>query len=102
MALTDTSIRNSKPQGKAFKVSDERGLFILVNPNGSKLWRFKYSFEGKEKLLSLGSYPEVSLKDARERRDDARKLLANDIDPGANRKAQKAAKVMRVANSFEV
>ncbi|MBI3229157.1 MAG: integrase arm-type DNA-binding domain-containing protein, partial [Burkholderiales bacterium] len=102
MALTDTSIRNSKPKEKAFKVSDERGLFILINPNGSKLWRLKYSFEGKEKLLSLGSYPEVSLKDARERRDDARKMLANGIDPSENRKAQKTAKVERAANSFEI
>ncbi len=102
MALTDTTIRSSKPKEKAYKVSDERGLFMLINPNGSKLWRFKYSFDGKEKLLSLGSYPEVSLKDARERRDEARKMLANEIDPGANRKAQKAAKVERAANSFEV
>lgn len=102
MALTDTSIRNSKPKAKAYKVSDERGLRILINPSGSKLWRFKYSFDGKEKGLSLGAYPEVSLKDARERRDEARKLLANGIDPSANRKAQKAAKVERAANSFEI
>ena len=102
MALTDTSIRNSKPKAKAYKISDERGLRILINPSGSKLWRFKYSFDGKEKGLSLGAYPEVSLKDARERRDEARKLLANGIDPSANRKAQKAAKAERAANSFEV
>lgn len=102
MTLNVTAIRNSKPKEKAFKVSDERGLFILINSNGSKLRRFKYSFEGQEKLLSLGSYPEVSLKDARERRDDARKMLTNDIDPGANRKVQKAGKVERAANSFEI
>jgi len=81
---------------------DERGLFLIVTPAGGKWWRLRYKFDGKEKLLSLGIYPDVSLKDARQRREDARKLLANDIDPGENRKVQKAAKVERSANSFEV
>ncbi len=81
---------------------DGGGLYLEVAPSGGKWWRFKYRFGGKEKRLSLGVYPDVSLKDARERRDDARKLLANSIDPGENRKAKKAAKVERAANSFEV
>lgn len=101
MPLTDTAVRTSKPGEKPIKMFDERGLFLIISPAGGKWWRFRYKFDGKEKLLSLGTYPDVSLKDARERREDARKLLANDIDPGVNRKVQKAAKVERSANSFE-
>ena len=77
-------------------------MYLEISPTGGKWWRLKYRFDGKEKRLSLGVYPDVSLKDARERRDDARKLLANEIDPSENRKAAKAAKVERAANSFEV
>lgn len=102
MALTDTVIRNTKPSDKSFKMTDEKGMFLYVAPTGGKLWRLKYRFDGKEKLLSMGAYPEISLKDARARRDEARKLLANGIDPSENRKVQKAAKVERAANSFEV
>jgi integrase len=102
MALTDTAIRALKPGEKPVKVADEKGLFLLVTPNGGKWWRLKYRFGGKEKLLSVGTYPDVGLKDARTRRDEARKLLADGIDPGENRKVQKAAKVERAANSFEV
>ena len=102
MPLTDTAVRNAKPGDKPVKMFDERGLFLIVTPAGGKWWRLRYSFDGKEKLLSLGVYPDVSLKDARDRRDEARKLLANGIDPGENRKVQKAAKVERAANSFEV
>lgn len=101
MPLTDTAIRNAKPGAKPAKLFDERGLFLLVTPAGGKWWRLKYRFDNKEKLLSLGTYPDVSLKDARGRRDAARKLLADGIDPGENRKAVKAAKVERAANSFE-
>jgi len=100
--LTDTSIRNAKPGAKPVKLFDERGLFLIVTPAGGKWWRFRYKFDDKEKLLSLGVYPDVGLKDARQRRDDARKLLANGIDPGENRKAMKAVKQDRAANSFEV
>lgn len=100
--LTDTAVRNAKPGDKPFKLFDERGLFLLVTPAGGKWWRLKYRFDNKEKLLSVGTYPDTSLKTARERRDAARKLLADGIDPGDNRKAQKAAKVDRAANSFEV
>lgn len=102
MPLSDTTIKNAKPGTKPVKLSDEKGLFLLVSPAGGKWWRIKYRFGGKEKLLSLGTYPEVSLKDARQRRDDARKLLADGTDPGENRKAVKATKSERAANSFEV
>lgn len=101
MALTDTTIKNAKPGNKPTKIFDERGLFLLVTPNGGKWWRLRYRFDDKEKLLSLGVYPDVGLKDARSRRDDARKLLANGIDPGEHRKITKAARVERAANSFE-
>lgn len=102
MSLTDTAIRNAKPGAKPAKLFDERGLFLIVTPAGGKWWRFRYRFDGKEKLLSLGVYPDVGLKDARDRRDAARKLLAEAIDPGENRKAQKATKQDRAANSLEV
>lgn len=102
MPLSDTAIRNAKATEKPYKLPDEKGLFLLVHPNGSKYWRQKYRFNGKEKTLAHGIYPDVTLKDARERRDAARKLLANEIDPGENKKVQKSAKVQRAANSFEV
>ena len=103
MPLTDTAVRNAKAEGKPRKVADEKGLFLLVTPkeSGGKWWRFKYRFGGKEKLLSLGIYPDVSLKAARERRDEARRLLAEGIDPGEHRKATKTMKAERAANSFE-
>lgn len=102
MPLTDTAVRNAKPGPKPVKMYDESGLFLLLQPNGGKWWRFKYRFGGKEKLLSFGTYPEVSLKDAREKRDQARKQIAAEIDPGEHRKAHKVAKQDRAANSFEV
>lgn len=102
MPLTDTAIRTAKPAEKPYKLADEKGLFLLINPNGSKWWRLKYRVAGKEKLLSFGTYPDVGLKDARSKRDDARKLLADGVDPGENRKAQKATKAELAGNSFEV
>jgi integrase len=102
LALTDTAVRKTKPSTKPIKLFDERGLFLLVAPAGGKWWRFRYRFDGKEKLLSLGTYPDVGLKAARDRRDVARKLVADGIDPGENRKAVKAAKAGEAANSFEV
>ncbi|WP_283744284.1 integrase arm-type DNA-binding domain-containing protein [Sideroxydans sp. CL21] len=102
MALSDTAIKNAKPGAKPIKLSDEKGMFLLIAPAGGKWWRLKYRIGGKEKLLSLGTYPEVSLKAARDRRDDARKLLADGVDPSENRKAVKSAKTDRAANSFEV
>jgi len=103
MALTDTKIRNAKPTDKAYKVYDEAGLFIQVTPAGGKWWRFKYRFGGKEKLLSFGTYPDVSLSDARNRRDDARKLLAKEppVDPSEHRKTQKISRDNVSTNSFE-
>lgn len=102
IALTDVKVRTAKSQEKAYKLSDEKGLFLYITQNGSKYWRFKYRYLGKEKLLALGVYPDVSLALARERRDDARKLLASDIDPGEHRKVMKSASSDRAANSFEL
>ena len=101
MPLTDTTAKSAKPTAKPYKLSDERGMFLLVNPNGSKWWRLKYRIDGKEKLLSLGVYPDVGLKDARARRDEARKQISGGIDPSITRQVHKAAKTERAANSFE-
>lgn len=102
MSLTNTAIRNAKPREKAVRLFDERGLYLEVSPAGGKWWRFKYRFDGKEKRISLGVYPDVSLKDARDRRDTARKQLVSGVDPSKLRKAQKASKAERNGNSFEV
>ncbi len=90
MPLTETAIKAAKPTAKPRKLTDERGLYLLVNPNGSKLWRLKYRIAGKEKLLALGAYPDVTLRQARDRRDDARRLVADGVDPGAKRREEKA------------
>jgi integrase len=102
MPLTNTAIRNAKPGKKPIKLFDERGLYLEVSPAGGKWWRLKYRFRGKEKRLSLGVYPDVALKDARDRRDASRRLLADGIDPSENRKATKSAQIERASNSFEV
>ncbi len=114
MPLTVTAIRNTKPAKKAVRLFDGGGLYLEVAPSGGKWWRFKYRFDGKEKRLSLGVYPEVPLAGrrdpvtgkwidgARDKRDRARKLIAEGIDPSQHRKAQKAARAGRAANSFEV
>lgn len=101
MALTDTAIRTAKPAEKPYKLADAAGLYLLLNPNGSRWWRFDYRFAGKRKTVSMGVYPTVTLAEARKRRDEARKLLANGIDPSEHKKAQKSAGQERVANSFE-
>lgn len=101
MALSDTAIRNAKPGVKPVRMFDGGGLYLEVTPAGGKLWRLKYRFDGKEKRLALGQYPETGLKDARERREAARKLLANGIDPSAHRKSAEADKARMAANSFE-
>lgn len=101
MPLSDTKIRNAKPAAKPYKLFDERGLYIEVTPAGGRLWRLKYRYGGKEKRLALGAYPDVPLALARERRDEARRLLAQGIDPGLHRKATKAMQAERAANSFE-
>ncbi|MFM7009983.1 MAG: tyrosine-type recombinase/integrase [Betaproteobacteria bacterium] len=102
MPLTDTAIRTAKSTDKPIKLTDGGGLYLLLNTKGSKWWRLDYRFAGKRKTLSMGVYPETSLKEARSKRDEARKMLANGIDPGEHRKAQKAASNERAANSFEV
>ena len=102
MKLTDTAAKKAKPEERPYKMADGGGMYLEVMPNGSKYWRLKYRFNGKEKKLALGVYPDVPLALARERRDEARKQLAQDIDPGEHKKAVKAAKADRAANSFEV
>lgn len=101
MPLTDTAIRKLKPADKPQRYADGGGLYLEVSPAGGKLWRWKYRFGGKEKRLSFGIYPDISLADARERHAAARKLLANGVDPGEARKAQRAASADAAANSFE-
>jgi integrase len=95
--LQDIETRRAKPKNKPYKLSDERGLYLLVMPSGGKLWRFNYRIEGRQKTLALGKYPDVSLAQARGRRDEARKLLAQGVDPGEQRKATKTA----AADTFE-
>jgi integrase len=108
MALTDTAIRGTKPSSKPFKMYDRGGLFLLVNPGGSKLWRWRYRFDGKEKLMALGEYPLIGLGQARELHFESRKTLAAGTDPMAERKMEAAARqreseaLQREAeNSFE-
>lgn len=102
MKLTDTAIRKAKAQKKQQKLTDGDGMFLLVHPNGGKYWRFKYRFAGKEKVLALGVYPEVSLADARERRTEARKVLAAGNDPAEVKKEAKRLTVLNSENTFEV
>ena len=102
MPLTDVAIRQAKPRLKPFRLFDERGLYLEISPGGGKWWRLKFRFGGKEKRLSLGVYPDVGLREARERRDEARKLLARGVDPSLNRKARKQAREDEVDNTFEV
>lgn len=101
MALTDTKIRTLKPREKAYKLADERGLFLLIKPSGAIYWRFKYRFSDKEKLLAFGIYPDLSLADARDKRDEARKLLAKGIDPGLAKQMAKRSTKVAAKNSFE-
>ncbi len=100
MALTDVTIRRAKPKEKAYRMSDAGSMYLWVTPAGGKLWRWAYLYEGKEKLMSFGRYPDVSLAMARERHSEARKLLAGGIDPMAQRKADKIAEEVASENSF--
>lgn len=102
MPLSDIQCKNAKPKEKPYKMADEKGLCLLINATGSKWWRFRYRFDQKYKTLSMGTYPDTSLKIAREKRDEARKLIAAGVDPGVNRKATKASKTAENANSFEI
>jgi integrase len=101
MSLSDAKARNSKPKTKPYKIADGEGLFLLITPSGSKYWRLKYFFAGKEKLLALGIYPQVTLSDAREKRAQARKILAAGKDPGEVKKAAKRLATINNANTFE-
>ncbi len=101
MPLTDTAIRNAKPAAKPVRLADGSGMYLEISPSGGKLWRLKYRFDGKEKRQALGAYPAVTLKDAREKRDEARRLLAQGIDPGEHRKVHKALRAEVVGNTFE-
>ena len=102
--LSATAINNAKPKDKPYKLADEKGLYLFIQATGSKLWRFDYRFLGKRKTLALGSYPDVSLSHARDKRDKARNLLSIDppIDPSENRKAERSSKLLSSENSFEV
>lgn len=100
--LNATQLRNIKPLSKTKKYFDSNGLYLEVTPKGGFYWRLKYRIDGKENRLSFGVYPEVSLKDAREQRTDARKLISKRIDPSEVRKAEKASRVENGANTFEV
>lgn len=99
--LSETKIRSAKGLDKEYKISDEKWLYLLIKPNGSKLWRMSYRHESKQKTLSLGKYPDISLAQARERRDSARKLLADGIDPSEAKKAAKSNRNDELSNSFE-
>ncbi|MDD5036288.1 MAG: Arm DNA-binding domain-containing protein [Methylococcaceae bacterium] len=99
--LTDTLCKNAKPKEKPYRLADEKGLYLEVMPTGSKYFRLKYRFGGKEKRLALGVYPETSLKDARQKRDEARQLLSQGIDPSEQCKAMKSAQTAE-ADTFEV
>jgi hypothetical protein len=101
MALTNTEIRHSKPAQKPYKLADSGGLHLLVTPAGGRLWRWKYRFEGTEKQLTLGQYPEVPLALARERHAGARAQLASGVDPMEQRKAEKMAQRAAAENSFQ-
>lgn len=102
MALTDVAIKTAKPRDKAYKLADSGGLYIEIAPSGGKWWRYKYRFEGKEQRISLGTYPDISLKEARDRHVEERKKLSNGINPSASRKADKISKQLNNANSFEL
>ena len=102
MSLSDTQLRNMKATGKAKKISDGGGLYLHLSPAGGKLWRMAYRFEGKQKTVCFGAYPALSLKEAREKRDESKALLARGIDPSLHKQAAKAASIAETANAYEV
>lgn len=102
MALTDLKCKNTKPTDKPQKLSDAGGLYLHIMPNGSKYWRMKYRIHGKEKLLALGVYPETSMAEAREKRDNARKLITQNIDPSAHKQETKHLAALNAENTFEL
>lgn len=100
MALSDAKVRNLKPKEKPYKTADYDGLYVLTKPNGSKLWRFKYRLKGKEKLLSIGSYSEISLMEARAKRDEARKQIVKEKDPSETKQEKKLQGLISDGNTF--
>ncbi len=100
MALTDIAIRNAKSRAKPYKLGDALGLFLLVQPTGGKLWRLKYRVDGREKKLGIGTYPEISLADARKRRDDAREMMATGKDPSREKQRDKTRARLQADNTF--
>ncbi|EPM65623.1 integrase family protein, partial [Pseudomonas syringae pv. actinidiae ICMP 18886] len=96
MALTDTALRTAKPRDKLYRLADAQGLCIEVTPSGGKLWRLRYRFDGKAKMLSLGIYPAITLAQARERREAARRMLAQGVDPSAHKQQEKTAAAAQV------
>lgn len=102
MPLTDIKVKNAKPTDKQYKLTDGEGMYLLVHPNGGKYWRLKYKFAGKEKTLSIGTYPLISLSEAREKRYQAKKQLAEGIDPSQEKKLVKLTRTINAENSFEV
>ena len=101
MPLTDTAVRNAKPKEKPYKLGDSGGLYVIVRPNGSKLWRYKYRLGGKANSRGLGKYPDVGLKEARRRRDECRQDVANGVDPMGRWKATHSASMDDTADTFE-
>ncbi len=101
MPLTDTAIRNAKPKHRPYKLFDGEGLYLLVNPNGNKLWRLKYRVLGREKLLAFGTYPVVGIREAREKRFAARKLHDAGVDPGAQKQETKQVALARAGNTLQ-
>lgn len=95
--LTDTAIRKTKPGDKPLKLTDSGGMYLLVKPNGRRYWHLDYRYAGKRKTLALGVYPIITLADARQLRDEAKRLLALGLDPGAQRKEAKQAKATAAA-----
>lgn len=101
MLLNDTKIKNLRHKEKQYKITDGKGMYLLVHPNGSKYWRLKYRFLGKERVLALGVYPGTSLKEARNKKNEAKKLIEQNIDPAQRKKQEKASHLINAENSFE-
>src|SRR6516165_9247245 len=101
ISLSDTKVRNAKPRTKQYKLSDGEGLFLVIMPSGSKYWRLRYFFAGKEKVLALGVYPHISLAEAREQRAQAHKVLAAGRDPSEEKKEAKRVTALKSATTFE-
>ena len=101
MPLTDAKLRSAKADEKPYKISDSGGLYLLVKPNGSRLWRWKYRIAGKENHYAIGEYPTIGLADARAERDEARKLVKEGVHPSHNRQTQRLAQAAEGANTFQ-